>query len=164
MTYSFYKNKRPADSIADLKNTKFYFDSALNYAAKSDNGIATYINWGNLDVKPAKHGKPGAWIIEIHPVPHINLHACKMSNTQTTCSVKFPLSTDVSALNSQSFNLGGDKGWHNRTLALPEAGEWRIMSHIRYYVNDSNTWTRWDIGMTKKIVAVAPASPNAGEK
>jgi len=161
-TYSFYKstiiNRKITKRIVpssqefdDLSLTSFTFKSGDTIPKNRPYLIDINVNYGSLDVQR------GYWDdMPYHrEIPHINLHACKMTSTQTTCSAKFYESPDVP---QSAWDFNGDPGLREEQLNLTSTGNWRIMGHIFYFTGgpctsdaDGCEQIRWDISVAKAI-------------
>jgi len=173
MTYSYYKDsgdgKEPSLGIAGLELTNFTFEDGDVY--KGDEvGVAIYMDWGdNINAVPPAEDtgctKPDGTLIYVNCtgggmrnpfiVSHINVHACLLTATQTTCSIKFPQDTSVSSRNLQGPSYFGEqKETRTPKLTLDIPGDYKLMGHIRYYVEGDSVRTLWDIGMTKLVTVL----------
>jgi len=178
-TYSYYfdagNGKTPSNGIEGLELTTFTFPEG-NVYAEDEVGVEIFIDWGDEinAVAPPEDGGcddinlvnantknytncTGGGFKDIFVVSHINVHACLMTDTQTTCSIKFPQDTSVSGRNVQGrINFGTKGDTKYPTLAMDLPGQYKLMGHIRYEVlnDDGNSRTLWDIGMTKLVTVL----------
>lgn len=176
-TYSYYANKIPSEGIEGLDDTTFTF-SEDEVTAGDSYMVGIHLDWPesvNAVPSPVDHGCDGVvnctggGFIDPFIVWHINLHACLLSETQTTCSIKYPAEANiVSALNLQGFSAKGMKGESFEPMViLTEPGDYKLLGHIRYYVEDENSELMlWDIGMTKQLTVgnatTTTREPNSG--
>jgi len=167
LTYSYYADsgdgKEPSKGVDGLELTTFTFSDGPYYTYTSFT-VDIALNWGdNINVKepPTECGGNqtlgGGCLREFYKVYHVNLHACLLTEQMTTCSIKFPNDATASGdvTSDQGYEYKGNKGWDlNPALTLATAGTYKLMGHIRYYVqpgNDPDELVLWDIGMTKEI-------------
>jgi len=86
--------------------------------------------------------------VTLNKIPHINIHACQMTESQKTCSAKFYNATYVhhgywSTVESPSDVL--------LNLLPLTKGKWRIMGHIYFYVKEGNDYPKWDVAKVSQV-------------
>eukprot|EP00494_Astrolonche_serrata_P029506 UN29773 len=153
LTYSLYNGGTPAMDGHDarLELTTFTFDDASDYHAEDEYGLTININWGTLDVvtRPATTSSNDGSDIDFQEpldapdalVSHMNIHACKLEADETTCSIRFWLDSTINN-RLQSVVYRGNEGAYDLSMALTPPGTWRVMGHVRYWVDDSTSVTK----------------------
>lgn len=166
LTYSYYADRVPSKGVVGLDQSIFTFgDQPVHAGDRYSVGIS--LDWPDTITAVAPLPQDGCDTVDCSNVPnqagggfidpfvvwHINLHACLLTETQTTCSIKFPADASVSALNLQGTQLKGMKGESfSPSLTLSEPGDYKLLGHIRYYVEGENSErVLWDIGITKQL-------------
>jgi len=168
MTYSYYKDTVPSRGMYGLNWTVFDFPDATGLQVGVEYTVTIHLDWADsvqAVPKPNEDGcnesecisenneeGGGGGILYANEVWHINLHACLLTDTQTTCSIKYPERATVSTYNEQGYIAQGTKYDVLPTpLTLDHVGTYKLLGHIRYYSNSTGERVKWDIGMTKLI-------------
>lgn len=127
------------------------------------------VNWGDLPVIPDPTIDCRGGCVNLIKIPHMNLHGCRKTALQTSCSVLLLEQTDSDGVgeikHTQEFIGYGQSsedadGDYEFRIQFDEAGEWWLLTHVRLYVNNTDTgvYTKWDIGKTLKVNVVDDTS------
>jgi len=139
------------------------------------------VDWGDLDVivRPIEWDGCDPIIVnpgesseyEVNPcetaiadyVPHMNLHACKMTEYQKTCSAVMLESTDLNAtVDLTTNNMAHGEGVESLTIFFPTAGMWRLIGHIQVYEqDDAGVKSKWDIANAIEFEVLQKPPTNA---
>jgi len=91
-------------------------------------------------------------------VPHMNLHACKVTAEQKTCSSLMLGSTDANSTVDLSGNNMVNQGTFYPEIVFPSTGTWKLLGHIQIYSEESGVRKKWDIANGIEVT-VTPSIP-----
>jgi len=149
-----------------IENTRH--DTELTVEWADLNIIVKPIDWGNCDIINGSSTCEEA-IADL--IPHMNLHACKLTDDQKTCSSLFLADTDIDAEVDTTTNALANPGKHYPYILFPSPGTWRLLGHIQIYEDNlsSGHKVKWDVAtavditVTDKPPTFAPTIPVASE-